>query len=77
MSIHFICSVYLFILVFILDDEYITSGEDGVVIKNLAEDKSEVLLDHNKKVSKRHYFFTIKKKKHLCISPHITDPSSM
>lgn len=61
MSIHFICSVYLFIysfiLVFILDDEYITSGEDGVVIKNLAEDKSEVLLDHNKKVSKRHIIF--------------------
>lgn len=75
MSIHFICSVYLFIylfiLVFILDDEYITSGEDGVVIKNLAEDKSEVLLDHNKKVSKRHIIFLqLKKKTSLYITTY-------
>ena len=42
-------------IIIISDNEYITSGKDGLVLKDVAHDKTYILLDPQKKVSTRYY----------------------
>ena len=46
----------LITVIIISDNEYITSGKDGLVLKDVALDKTYILLDPQKKVNKRYYF---------------------
>ena len=45
----------LIMIIIISDNEYITSGKDGLVLKDVAHDKTYILLDPQKKVSTRYY----------------------
>lgn len=49
----------LITVIIISDNEYITSGKDGLVLKDVALDKTYILLDPQKKVSKRYYFIYV------------------
>lgn len=49
----------LITVIIISDNEYITSGKDGLVLKDVALDKIYILLDPQKKVSKRYYFILV------------------
>ena len=42
-------------IIIISDNEYITSGKEGLVLKDVAHDKTYILLDPQKKVSTRYY----------------------
>lgn len=49
----------LITVIIISDNEYITSGKDGLVLKDVALDQTYILLDPQKKVSKRYYFIFV------------------
>ena len=67
-------------MIIISDNEYITSGKEGLLLKDVADDKTYVLLDHQKKVNTRHNFinyYTVGPSESLSFSyPLVTSPLS-
>ena len=62
----------LITIIIISDNEYITSGKDGLVLKDVAHDKTYVLLDPQKKVSTRYdsqTFIVSRRKRNIFVGP--------